>query len=224
MESRPSPPADESELMMRAQRIAGRSIDQVAGRFGLPVPVELRRNKGWVGQLLEYALGASAASRAEPDFPHLGVELKSIPVDESATPRESTYVCVAPLNGSIAKNWEDSWVRRKLSRVLFIPIVGGGGVGDRRIGAPVLWAPDEAERNRLRADWEEITERIVTGDLVGLHGRIGEVLQLRPKGASSSDATWALNADAEWVETMPRGFYLRRSFTAELLRRAFGVA
>jgi len=224
MESRPPPPVDEGELMIRAERVAGRTIAQVADRFGLPVPVELRRHKGWIGQFLEYVLGASAASRAEPDFPHLGVELKSIPVDERAHPRESTYVCVAPLNGSIEKNWEESWVRRKLSRVLFIPIVGEGPVGDRRIGAPVLWAPDEIDRKRLRDDWEEITERIMVGDLTGLHGRVGEVLQLRPKGASGSDATWALNEDAEWVETMARGFYLRRSFTAELLHRAFGLA
>ncbi len=186
--------------------------------------MSLRAHKGWLGQLLEYALGASAASRAEPDFPHLGIELKSVPVDARARPRESTYVCVAPLDGSLAVTWEESWVRRKLSKVLFVPIVGDGPPGTRVIGAPVLWEPSAAEEARLRADWEEITGRIVAGDIEGLDARVGEVLQLRPKGASGSDATWTLDRDAEWVETMARGFYLRRTWTAELLQRAFGVA
>jgi DNA mismatch repair protein MutH len=224
MEARPRPPVDERELLVRAQGLAGRTVEQVAARFALPVPSELRHHKGWLGQLVEYALGASAASRAEPDFPHLGVELKTLPVDAQARPRESTYVCVAPLDGAIEPRWEDSWVCRKLARVLFVPVVGSEAVAARRFGAPVLWVPGPEERARLRADWEDLTERIVRGDLERLDARAGEILQLRPKGAAASDVTWTLNRDADWVETMPRGFYLRRSFTAELLRRAFGVA
>ena len=222
-EPRPRPPRDEGELLLRAQRLAGRRVSEVAERFGLPVPADLRSHKGWLGQLTEYALGASAASRAEPDFPHLGVELKTIPVDQDARPRESTYVCVAPLDGSLASTWEESWVCRKLSRVLFLPVVGDVPLGDRLLGASVLWVPDERESSRLRADWEEITERIVRGDLERLDASVGEVLHLRPKGASSRDVTWTLDSDANWVETNPRGFYLRRAFTAALLARAFGV-
>ncbi|MCO4771305.1 MAG: DNA mismatch repair endonuclease MutH [Deltaproteobacteria bacterium] len=223
-EPRPRPPVDDAELLVRAQRIAGRSVVQVAERFGLPVPPNLRANKGWLGQLVEYALGASAASRAEPDFPHLGIELKTVPVDSMARPRESTYVCVAPLDGGLASTWEESWCRRKLDRVLFLPVVGDGPLATRVLGAALLWAPSEEERGRLQADWEEITERVVRGDLEGLDARVGEILQLRPKGATARDTTWTLDADAQWVQTMPRGFYLRRAFTAGLLQRAFGVA
>jgi len=223
MEPRPRPPDDVGALMVRAQQLAGRSVSHTAQRFGLPVPAEMKRHKGWLGQLLEYALGASAASRAEPDFPHLAVELKTVPVGPDARPKGSTYVCVARLDGAMEACWEESWVRRKLARVLFVPIVGDGDPGDRIIGAPIFWEPDATEDARLRADWEEITERIVRGDLRGLHARAGEILQLRPKGATSADVTWTMNEDAEWVETMPRGFYLRRTFTAGLFARAFGV-
>ena len=64
------------------------------------MPPDLRRDKGWVGMLLEYWLGADAGSKAEQDFAHLGVELKTIPVDESGVPLETTFVCVAPLTGN----------------------------------------------------------------------------------------------------------------------------
>lgn len=224
-EPRPRPPADEAQLLARATALAGWPVRVVAERFGLPTPADLRRHKGWVGQLLEYALGASAGSRAEPDFPHLRVELKTVPVDAQAVPRESTYVCVCTMDGVVlGKGWEESWVRRKLSRVLFVPVVSLADeeVGDRIIGAPVFWEPAEEDVRRLRADWEEITERISLGDLARLDATIGEVLQLRPKAANLAETTWVLDGDAEWVETGPRGFYLRRSFTREILARSFG--
>jgi DNA mismatch repair protein MutH len=41
----------------------------------------LKRDKGWIGILLELWLGASAGSKPEQDFAALGVELKTIPID-----------------------------------------------------------------------------------------------------------------------------------------------
>jgi DNA mismatch repair endonuclease MutH len=41
---------------------------------------DLKRDKGWIGILLELWLGASAGSKPEQDFAALGVELKTIPV------------------------------------------------------------------------------------------------------------------------------------------------
>jgi DNA mismatch repair protein MutH len=185
------------------------------------VPVDLRRSKGWVGQLLERYLGASAGSRAEPDFPYLGIELKSVPVDRSGRPRESTYVCTAPLDGSLAGTWQDSWARRKLQRVLWMPVVGEGAmpVAERLVGAALLWSPSDQEEAQLCRDWEELAELIQTGDLARLDAHTGEVLQLRPKAASSKSLTWMLDEDANWIQVNPRGFYLRRSFTTDLLAR-----
>ena len=60
------------------------------------------------------------------------------------------------------------------------------------------------------------------GDLEHLDARLGTALQLRPKAANRSETTWMLDRDGSWVETGPRGFYLRRSFTRSLMSRAFG--
>lgn len=213
-------PASSDELFDRARSIAGRQLRWVAGQLDSPVPPDLRRAKGWIGKLLEDFLGASAGSRAEPDFPSLGIELKSIPVDRLGRPRESTWVSTAPLDGSLSATWEGSWVRRKLSNVLWIPVVGDRNVppGDRLVGSPLLWSPSASEDALLGRDFEELAELIQTGALARLDAHQGSALQLRPKAASSRELTWMLDEDANWIEVNPRGFYLRRSFTEALLR------
>src|SRR5699024_3829139 len=125
----------------------------------------LRRDKGWIGQLLELALGASAGSKPEQDFPELGVELKTIPIDRQGKPLETTFISVAPLMGISGLRWEDSNVCNKLSCVLWIPILGERSIapGERMIGQPLLWRPSAQEAALLRQDWEEIMELISLG-------------------------------------------------------------
>ena len=76
-----SPPQTEQELVDRAGQLAGLSLRELALSLGLPVPADLRRAKGFVGGMLERALGATAGSRALPDFPGLHIELKTLPVE-----------------------------------------------------------------------------------------------------------------------------------------------
>jgi len=198
------------------------TLAEVASQLQEQVPTDLRRHKGWTGQLLERALGASAGSLALPDFEAIGVELKTLPVDRRGLPRESTYVCTVPLETS-GERWEECWLRRKLARVLWLPVEAEREVpiGARRIGSPLLWSPDTDEEELLRRDWEELSERIALGELEQITARHGEVLQIRPKAANSRALRHAINSQGERVLTNPRGFYLRATFTAAILRRHF---
>ena len=95
-----TPPSSETELLTQAQRLAGYSLGDLAAMAGLQIPDDLKRDKGWIGMLLELWLGASAGSKPEQDFAALGVELKTIPIDRQGRPLETTFVCVAPLTGN----------------------------------------------------------------------------------------------------------------------------
>ncbi|MEX0576091.1 MutH/Sau3AI family endonuclease, partial [Enterobacter cloacae subsp. cloacae] len=119
-----SPPTSEAQLLGQAQRLAGFSLGELAAMAGLPIPKDLKRDKGWIGMLLELWLGASAGSKPEQDFAALGVELKTIPIDRLGKPLETTFVCVAPLTGNTGVTWETSHVRHKLKRVLWVPVEG----------------------------------------------------------------------------------------------------
>jgi DNA mismatch repair protein MutH len=219
------PPNTEQELLQRARAFAGLRLQDAALRAGVAVPPDLRRNKGWIGELLEALLGASSASLPQPDFPHLGVELKTLPVDGRGRPRESTYVCMVPLDNALGETWEHSWVRRKLARVLWVPVQADAAtpLGERRIGSALLWSPDAHEEAQLRRDYEDLMEFVHTGTLDRLSARFGEVMQIRPKAPHGRARRRALGADGTRVLANPRGFYLRASFTAAILARHYAL-
>ncbi len=216
-------PKSEAELMERAQNIAGITFAELAEEAGMLVPPDLKRDKGWVGQLLEWHLGANAGSKPQQDFEQLGIELKTIPISYTGKPLETTFVCVAPLIGVQGLTWETSHVRNKLSRVLWIPVEGEREIplADRRVGSPLIWSPTKEEESQLKVDWEELMEMIVIGQVEQITARHGEVLQLRPKAANSRALTEAYGASGKPIKTLPRGFYLRTQFTAKILEQNF---
>lgn len=218
------PPVSEAELCERARRLAGSSLGELAASLGTGAPSDLKRAKGWVGGLLERALGAAAASRAVPDFELLGVELKTLPVSHQGRPLESTFVCTIPLTAIGDVEWAQSRVRRKLARVLWLPIQGERQipVAERRIGAAMLWSPSPEEEAQLRDDWEELAGRIGRGEAESITGHLGKVLQVRPKAASSRSRRLSFDAEGVPYAALPRGFYLRATFTEAILRRHFG--
>ncbi|MDF7759428.1 DNA mismatch repair endonuclease MutH [Kosakonia cowanii] len=221
-----APPETEAQLLAQAQRLAGYTLGELAELAGMPTPRDLKRDKGWIGVLLEHWLGASAGSKPEQDFAALGVELKTIPIDAQGGPLETTFVCVAPLTGNTGVVWETSHVRHKLKRVLWVPVEGSRTIplAERRVGSPLLWSPDADEEQQLRQDWEELMDLIVLGQVTRITARHGEVLQLRPKAANSKALTEAIGEHGEPILTLPRGFYLKKNFTRALLARHFALS
>ena len=219
---KPAAPQTESELINRAKQIAGLNLAQLAQLASVPVPEKLDRDKGWTGQLLEWHLGATAGSKPIPDFEHLGIELKTIPVDRTGTPLETTYICVAPLTGIAGQTWQQCPVRIKLNRVLWVPILAERGIAiaERLVGYPILWSPTQTQDQALRQDWEELMDMIALGQVSQITAKTGQYLQIRPKAANSRVRTQGIGSAGEQIQTLPRGFYLKKAFTLDILRQA----
>ncbi len=218
----PTSPLSEQELLGRARELTGRRVVDLAAALGVSLAGDGVSTKGKMGALIERALGATGGSAAVPDFPHLGVELKTIPVDGEGRPRESTFVCTLALADADRAEWSTSWVRRKLGCVLWIPILipPDRALGERTIQAPVLWRPTPAEDAVLRDDFDEIMGLIGIGAVDRLTAHTGRVLQARPKAAHGRVRTAAFGPDDEPTTALPRGFYLRAGFTGAILRGA----
>jgi DNA mismatch repair protein MutH len=215
-------PASEAELMRRADALMGWSLGQLLDDLGLRASNDPVRTKGSAGEVLERALGATGGSAAVVDFPHLGVELKTVPVEADGTPLESTYVCTLSLADADAQEWRTSWVRAKLARVLFVPLVGPRKKPwqSRIVGKPLLWSPTQAQESVLAGDFDDAVGLVGTGRIEELTAHQGRWLQVRPKARDGSVRTIAWGAGGEAIATVPRGFYLRTRFTGAILRDA----
>lgn len=209
----------ESELLARCQTIEGLSLAQLATTLGLSIPSHPSQRKGWAGQAIELALGTTAGNKSGPDFCSLGIELKTLPINHLGKPAESTFVTTIPLLTIHQQTWQTSQCFAKLKRVLWLPIEGDRAVPfpDRRVGRGILWSPSNGEEAVLAKDWDEFTLMISTGQLAEIDASMGDYLQVRPKAANAKSLCYGLDEDGNKVLTMPRGFYLRSSFTMTIL-------
>jgi len=215
-----TPPKSQIELVARCQQIAGKTLGQLAAQLAVSVPPDLKRHKGWVGELLEKALGADAGNQAEPDFVALGIEMKTLPLNANGQPKESTYVCTVAMHQTGEVNWRDSWVRRKLAHVLWVPIEADSAIplAERYIGQAWLWQPTPQQEQILQRDWEELMDKVVLGEQSEISGVEGEYLQLRPKAAHSRIVAQGVSDIGTAQKINPKGFYLRARFTQGLLQ------
>lgn len=216
-----TPPESFEVLIERLNKITGLCISEIAADLNVKLPVSTTRGKGFVGELLEMALGASAKNQSIPDFPELGLELKTLPVDQNFKPLESTFVCHAPLINVRDLHFENSPLYSKIKRVLFILTDGTKGLeyGEKYIRGYFFYTPTKEDLITLKKDFDELYELIKTGNVQSITARIGQIVQLRPKGADGTALTQAVGKDGQIIMTRPRGFYIRRSFTQELIRR-----
>ena len=216
-------PTSLAQLKQRMELMAGLTLGEIAEELGVEVPESLLVEKGWGGQLIEAYLGATAGNLPEPDFQHLGIELKTVPITSDGKPLETTFVCVAPLTQALGETWRTSNVYKKLRHVCWVPIVSDREIPIpyRLVATPFLWQMTQEQEAVFKSDWQELTELIVMGHHDKITARHGDILQLRPKAADSSVRSQGFDQDGRPTQAPPKGFYIRTSFTKQLLKAQF---
>lgn len=209
----------EADLITKYKAIAGLTFLQLAAKLNISIPESPLQRKGFIGMAIEQALGANSGNKSQPDFKNLGIELKTLPLNHLGKTAESTFITSIPLLTVHQQTWKTSQCYAKLKRVLWMPIEDDDRVDyvHRRIGEGVLWSPTVADEKILASDWEELTLLIRTGQIEKINAGLGEYLQIRPKGANSQALCYCYDDFGNKVKTMPRGFYLRSSFTTSIL-------
>jgi len=61
-------------------------------------------------------------------------------------------VCVTPLKGLVGATWQNSHIKNKLARVLWVPIIAERAIPitERIIGTPFIWSPSAEEDGLAR--------------------------------------------------------------------------
>jgi DNA mismatch repair protein MutH len=192
------------KLLNHCENIAGLTIAELAKKHKVDLNTN---NKGIIGQLLELELQTEAKNKALPDFIDLGVELKTIPVNDDFKPLESTYVSMVSFNNM--PRWSKSFVRLKLLKVLWIPILKKKNIHTSEICYPIFKELSLEDEYILSKDYEELCEIITFGDEPRAH--LGKFMQVRPKALNSKIRSTSNNEIRH-----PLGFYLRSSYTKKI--------
>ena len=218
------PPRNLSELLARADLLAGKTLSEIAKGWGEQVPVSLVHAKGWIGQLIEKTLGANALNLDQPDFIDLGIELKTLPVTSQGLPCESTYICAATIP-CVDPSWEQSRVWRKMAKILWVPVESNSEkpLLAQRIGTPILWSPTPDIAKQLQQDWEELTELMTLGHFEELSAHKGKYLQIRPKAANAKTFIQVIDHLGHNISIVPKGFYLRPLLTRQIVQAHYAT-
>lgn len=213
----------EEELIAKTNLILGKTFQQLASALAFTIPEDADKRKGFVGAMLESALGTTAGTKPIPDFEELDIELKTIPINHNGVPRESTFVTSISLTNIHKESFKTSTCFAKLKRVLWVPIEGDKKIPfkQRRIGKAFLWSPSKADEQILQEDWESLTLLITLGKLDEIDATQGKYLQVRPKGANAKSLCDGYDREGNIIKTLPRGFYLRSKFTKVILQEGY---
>ncbi len=221
-----SEPQSMEVLLQRLKHIMGRSIAELSALAQLQVPLSSSSAKGYVGQLIELFLGSTAHNLPGPDFIKLGVELKTMPVGYDLMPQESTFVCSADISAKSFIPFTQSDLYHKLKHVLFVLIFAprnstgsaSNSIGQRRVLGYFFFKPNQQQLGQLEADYNEFNEIIFAGRAHEIDASYGNLVQLRPKGMSGKDVVPIYDSEGHLTFTRPRGYYLRTSFTRNLMQ------
>lgn len=195
----------------------GRPVGAIAEEIQFP----LKANKGCLGHLVERLLGARASNSPGPDLPHLGIEIKTLPVSPLGQVLENTYVCKITLPFEETQ-FSASKFLYKARKILFVPLVGSKSqtFSSKILGQPFLWEAVGEDLAVLTKDWIELSAYLRLGLWSELNSQLGEVLHIRPKAAHSRDFV-CFHALGQKHRIVPMGFYLRKSWTQLLIEKHY---
>lgn len=202
-----APRLTREDALARLGTLVGVDLRPLADRYGVTVWAGGRRNKGWAGMVVERYLGLPPSAAQAPDFGDW--ELKVVPLVLGASGRlrlkETMAITMFTESDLEATEFEESHLLAKLRRIVVVARVYEGPEEARSVVHAVAGfdLDDPAVYAQVRADYEEARWIVREQGAYALSGRIGRLVQPRPKGAGHGSGGL--------------GFYARKELVAHML-------
>lgn len=176
----------------------GKDLLPEAKRLGITVFKDGKQNKGWKGMVLERLAGLTNNSSKAPNG--LTYEIKSVSfhtVKGFVVPKET--MAITMINGEevLKTDFYKSHCWAKLKSLVFCSVNWEEKFAKRAVllgVASLDFAEDDLLIKEIKADYEEIREKIRIDGYTSLSGRMGKWIQPRPKGAGHGSKSRAFYA------------------------------
>lgn len=184
------------------------NLIEYAQKNKIPIYVNGNLNKGWKGNVVEHMLNISSNSKKGSDYE--GLEIKTVPILkklEKFSVKETTCLSVISIETLIKQNFEDSDLFKKINKTLFV-LIDVSDDNNPQIDStlyidfnlhPLLIKAMEKDYNNLV---EHILDNISNDDPLDKHfsGKLGEVIQPRPKTGKKGEYSWAFYMKKQVLE------------------------
>ncbi len=194
----------------RFQSYLGLSIDEISARLGLSRSGA--GNKGFTRQLAVRILVGEGLD--VPELEKAGIELKTIRVKKSGSPREAMSFPGFKYLEIVNQDWEDSSFFDKLeSRFLFI-VFQEDEEGIERLTKVFYWNMPYEDRIEAQRVWEDTKYRVGVnaGDLP--KSSESHVAHVRPKAKNASDTI----PTPQGTMLVKKCFWLNRDYVSSILQ------
>lgn len=229
----PYNPADSSSIVYYASLLQGKSLRETVDNETLEDWQTKKGNKGALGQAIEYTFfDYLPNSEQEPDFPDVGIELKTNPVKRVnvGTSRENvsakerlvlTMIDYEKLAEEKDAAWEDTMLYRKLNKILLVSYLyePDRDVLDYKIVHVGMIDIPENDMDQIRRDWKTIVGEVVDGKAHEISSGDTVYLEACTKGASSKTMRTQPFSD---IPAKQRAFALKSGYMTAMYRAWLG--
>lgn len=189
--------------------IIGKDLIELAEEYGVTLFKEGKKNKGWVGHVVEHCLGLPINSLQQPDFGDW--ELKTVSMKKLKTglivPKETMAITMINAEHVINTDFEQSHLKSKLDKILIISRMWYATTEPKSELLKAFMFNIEADEElyeEIKADYEETRECLRTKGFNCLTGKMGKWIQPRTKGQGNG-------------APITRAFYARTSFLKKIM-------
>ena len=209
-------PYDDSSIKSIAEyssRLVGHTLREMTDAPELLDPKVMR---GSFGNAVEkYYFMYTPNSDSAPDFPKVGLELKTTPLKRGPhgmlVAKERLVITMIDYMTVVDESFEASHLMEKASSILLISYLWEKGVDplDFKICLSELWGLPEEDMPQFRADWETVVNKIRSGHAEDISSSDTLYLEACTKAANSSVRRPQPFSD---VPAKPRAWALKASY------------
>ena len=212
-EELPYDPANRKSIVEYAQKLVGHTLRDSCDVESFS---SKKGNKGKLGQAIEYCYFEYEPNSAqEPDFPEVGLELKTNPVkrkrDRTLSAKERLVLTMIDYCALVHETWESSTVLSKMGDMLLITFLHEPEKDEfdyefEFVGTPLIPPEDMVV---IRDDWETIVAKVKAGLAHEISGGDTNYLEACTKGASAKTVRKQPYSD---IMAKQRAFALKSSY------------
>lgn len=160
-------PSDKNSVLEHAKLLVGKTLRDIIN----PEEIEyIYKGKGNFGQLVEeYYFEYKPNSKSEPDFPEIGLELKTSPLKQLKSneyrSKERLVLNIIDYNNIVHQQFENSdfWKKNANILLIFYLYQAGYNLHDYVIRLVNEWSFSLTDLEIIKKDWEFIKQKIKNG-------------------------------------------------------------